>query len=88
MDKKGLFTGGNFWDGRATGEKLGKCFLGCDVCQEVCPFNEESSSRDFSLPSIDEILKMQAEDFAKKFGKTAFARAGIEKIKSNIKAIK
>jgi cytochrome c peroxidase len=23
MDKKGTFTGGNFWDGRATGEKLG-----------------------------------------------------------------
>jgi cytochrome c peroxidase len=23
MDKRGLFTGGNFWDGRATGEKLG-----------------------------------------------------------------
>jgi cytochrome c peroxidase len=23
VDKKGLFTGGNFWDGRATGEKLG-----------------------------------------------------------------
>ena len=23
MDKKGLFTGGNFWDGRATGEVLG-----------------------------------------------------------------
>jgi cytochrome c peroxidase len=23
MDKKGLFTGGNFWNGRATGEKLG-----------------------------------------------------------------
>jgi len=23
LDKKGLFTGGNFWDGRATGEKLG-----------------------------------------------------------------
>ena len=23
QDKKGLFTGGNFWDGRATGEKLG-----------------------------------------------------------------
>ncbi len=23
MDKKGLFTGGNFWDGRATGEILG-----------------------------------------------------------------
>jgi cytochrome c peroxidase len=23
MDKKGMFIGGNFWDGRATGEKLG-----------------------------------------------------------------
>ena len=23
VDKKGLFTGGNFWDGRATGERLG-----------------------------------------------------------------
>ena len=23
MDKKGLFIGGNFWNGRATGEKLG-----------------------------------------------------------------
>ncbi|MEJ2696733.1 MAG: cytochrome c peroxidase [Candidatus Sulfobium sp.] len=23
MDKRGLWTGGNFWDGRATGEKLG-----------------------------------------------------------------
>jgi cytochrome c peroxidase len=23
VDKKGVFTGGNFWDGRATGEKLG-----------------------------------------------------------------
>lgn len=23
LDKKGLFTGGNFWDGRATGERLG-----------------------------------------------------------------
>lgn len=23
VDKKGLFIGGNFWDGRATGERLG-----------------------------------------------------------------
>ena len=70
------------------GRYMDNCFFGCDVCQEVCPFNTESYSRDFSLPSTDEILKMEAECFKEQFGKTAFARAGLGKIKSNIKAIR
>ena len=72
---------------RGAGRNMDGCFLGCDVCQEVCPFNEETSSRDLSLPSTDEILGMGAEDFKEQFGKTAFARAGLEKIKSNIKEV-
>jgi epoxyqueuosine reductase len=71
-----------------TAKKMRDCFFGCDVCQEVCPFNEKTGSRDISLPSTEEILSMGKKDFDERFGKTAFARAGLEKIKSNIRAIK
>ena len=71
-----------------TGRKMGDCFFGCDRCQEVCPFNGGEISKKVSLPSTDEFLKMSNEDFKNIFGKTAFARAGIEKLKTNIRAIR
>ena len=79
IEKKGVLSS-------ETGKKMGACFFGCDVCQEVCPFNEDAKCMDLSLPSTDEILAMNNKDFKRQFGKTAFARAGLEKIKSNIRA--
>ena len=71
---------------RGTGRKMSRCFFGCDICQEVCPFNAGGSSRDICLPSTDRILAMGAEDFEGTLGKTALARPGLEKVQGNIMA--
>ena len=71
-----------------TGKRMGTCFFGCDVCQEVCPFNPDSGGSRESLPASDSFLRMNEATFGKLFGKSAFARAGLEKIKSNITAMR
>jgi epoxyqueuosine reductase len=70
-----------------TGERMGRCFLGCDVCQEVCPFNRVEKTRVASLPRVGEFLKMDDVKFQALFGQTALARPGLERIQRNIKAI-
>ena len=74
--------------GGETGKKMGICFYGCDVCQEVCPLNGAGLPEDPLLPSTDEILAMSERDFMEQLGKTAFARGGLGKIKENIRAIR
>jgi epoxyqueuosine reductase len=71
-----------------TGGRMGNCFFGCDICQEVCPFNKGGSPIDPSLPATDELLDMGEKEFKDRYGKTAFARVGLEKLKSNIRAVR
>ena len=71
-----------------TGIRMGDCFFGCDRCQEVCPLNEKEGSTQISLPSTDVFLEMDDNEFKKRFGKTAFARAGLEKLKTNIQGVR
>ena len=61
MDKKGLFLGGNFWDGRATGEKLG--IPAADQAQG--PF---LNPKEQALPAAgDVVTKVCAGDYANLF---------------------
>jgi epoxyqueuosine reductase len=69
------------------GVMMGECFFGCDRCQEVCPFNMGNKSREILLPSSEEFLRMDRVSFTERFGNTALARAGVEKIQANIRAI-
>ncbi len=71
---------------RETGRRMGNTFFGCDRCQEACPFNSAEAPV-VSLPSMKDIRRMTDEDFKRVFGKTALSRAGLKKIKENIKAI-
>ncbi|MFH1490868.1 MAG: tRNA epoxyqueuosine(34) reductase QueG, partial [Pseudomonadota bacterium] len=73
---------------RGMGRKMGDCFFGCDRCQEVCPYNGGDLSPEVALPATDEILRMKDADFESGFGRTAFSRAGLEKLKSNIRAVR
>jgi epoxyqueuosine reductase len=70
----------------ALGPVMRKCFLGCDRCQEACPFNKEAPTVSMTMPSTDEILHMEEEDFKESFGRTSLARPGMKKIKSNLRA--
>lgn len=70
----------------ALGPVMKGCFLGCDRCQEACPFNKEATMTRVSMPVSDAILQIGEEDFERRFGRTSLARPGMEKIKSNLRA--
>lgn len=76
--------------------KLEGWAFGCDICNEVCPWNQrfaEQSNVDAfqprELPGRDQpelFEQMDAEEFERRFGETALMRPGLDRMRRNWKA--
>jgi epoxyqueuosine reductase len=75
---------------RLNREKKHRWIFGCDVCQQVCPYNHkslESSIPEFSLTEVaKKIMKEEgiSENQADSLNGTALKRAGLKKLLENI----
>jgi epoxyqueuosine reductase len=60
---------------------LSKYYFGCDICQIVCPYNQEASNRIppsvelKSYPELFEVATMDQESYERHFGGTPLTRA-------------
>lgn len=72
---------------------LGRHVFGCDICQEVCPFNQQAavSARPewqpragLRRPRLDTLWRASDDDLAAAISGTAFERAGVAGLRRNI----
>jgi epoxyqueuosine reductase len=77
--------------------QVGDNLFGCDICQDVCPWNQKFAAPTRELayrprpeaewPSLDGILRMDEPAFAARFGETALERAGPLGLKRNARVV-
>jgi epoxyqueuosine reductase len=74
---------------------MGEWLLGCDICQEVCPWTSHSLRRGRAsvgappaeyIP-LEEILALDREEFKAKFAKRAISRAKLEGLQRNARIV-
>ena len=77
-------------------ERLGTNAFGCDVCQEVCPWNDDRppaphpafiARGEYRATPVTDLLRMNQADFSALFRKSAVKRAKLAGMKRNAEAI-
>jgi epoxyqueuosine reductase len=69
--------------------------FGCDICQEVCPWNAHPAephpafaARDeYRATPVTDLLRFEQSDFSRFFRKSAIKRAKLDGMKRNVRAI-
>jgi epoxyqueuosine reductase len=77
---------------------VGDWLFGCDVCQDVCPWNvsfaRATSAADLApraelrSPDLEELLEPDDDAFDRRYGDTAFERPGREGMARNARAVR
>jgi epoxyqueuosine reductase len=76
---------------------VGEWVFGCDVCQDVCPWNVSFAQAttdsglaprpDVQAPDLAGLLAMSGDGFARRYGDTPFARPGLAGMRRNAAAV-
>jgi epoxyqueuosine reductase len=76
----------------------GEWLFGCDVCQDVCPWNvkfaaptgdpELAPREPMARPALDALRHIDDDEFRRRFGDTPLARAGAAGMRRNAAAVK
>lgn len=73
--------------------QVGDWVFGCDVCQEVCPWNVSFAGEtadpgfapraDVAFPDVESFTSMEEPEFTRRYGTTPFTRPGLEGMRRN-----
>lgn len=75
---------------------LDRWVFGCDVCQDVCPWNRFQRETEFAEfqprmwnldPALDELLEMNEEEFTHRYRRSPIKRTKLKGLKRNVRAI-